>query len=557
MHRISRVLAVAGWAVLASACSEPPSADPRNSLRAEKLLQGVRQLSDDDMQGRGAGTEGEDRAAVYIQSRFEKIGLAPVSGSYLQEARLVGMKKAAERSNLRIVGPGGELEYVSDQTVTYWSTSQNNVVDLEAVPILFVGYGVEAPEYEWDDFKGTDLSGKVLLFLNNDPPVLQDGEPLFGSEARTYYGRWTYKFEQAMRQGAAGAIMIHTTPSASYPFSVVQHSGADETFALDLPNSGYQVDLLGWMDEETSERMAVSMGTSLQGLFEMGSRWDFEPVDTGYRLTAHIETDIRQVTTKNVLGLLVGADPELKEQVIVFSAHYDHLGRREDLEGPDKVFNGAWDNAAGTSAIIQLAEAFSALETPPRRSLLFLACAAEESGSLGSRWFVNSPPFERSRLVADFNIDMPQIFGLTADLAVIGVESNTLGQTLQQVASEFSVQSPDGSEQPIRITGDPNPNAGSFYRSDQVNFAKAGIPSLYLKPGIDYVSPLSFDPKQYEDSHYHQVSDEVSEEWDLSGLQRDLLILFETALRVGNTDEMPRWVTGNEFEEEWKKLHGF
>ncbi len=518
------------------------------------ILQDVLSLSADDMEGRGAGTPGEQRAAGYLEKRFKAIGLSPVEGSYFQAVSMVGMKKDPARSSLTIQGKGGELAYRNDETLTYWSTAQKETVQVEDAPLLFVGYGVEAPEYGWDDFKGEDVSGKVLLFLNNDPPVTEDGKELFGGEARTYYGRWTYKFEQAMRHGAAGAFMIHTTPSASYPFRVVQHNGSEESFALDLPGSGYQVDLLGWIDEATSEQIAQAMGSDLKKLFEMGARRDFKPVDTGFRVSATVATDIRRVQTQNVLGLLEGSDPQLKEQVVVFSAHYDHLGMNPDLEGSDKIYNGAWDNASGTAAIVNLAKAFSSLDPKPRRSLLFLACAAEEAGSLGSKWFVERPPFPLKRVVADINIDMTQIFGVTSDLAAIGVDTNSLGTVLKEVAAEFDAPGQEGGG--VRVTGDPDPNAGSFYRSDQVNFAKAGIPALFINPGVDYVPALAFDPKLYEEERYHQVNDEVNEKWNLAGAVRDMKIVFRMALKVANADEMPRWNPGNEFELAWRKLHG-
>lgn len=524
-------------------------------IMADKLLDDVKILSADDMEGRGAGTAGEEKAATYLVERYRRIGLQPVNGSYFQALKMVGMRRIEGTSNLSIHGGTHKLSFVPEKSLTYWSTAQKEEVDTDKAPLLFVGYGVQAPEYQWDDFKGEDVSGKVLLFLNDDPPVTEEGRELFGGEARTYYGRWTYKFEQAMRLGAAGALMIHTTPSASYPFSVVQHSGQEESFALDLPESGYQVDLVGWMDESVSEQVAAAMGTDLKSLFRMAADRNFRPVDTGFKVTAHIETAIRKVESKNVLGLLKGADPEVGHQVVVFSAHYDHLGRNDSVEGEDKIFNGAWDNAAGTASILGLAEAFAALQEPPRRSILFLACAAEESGSLGSNWFVSDPPFERRRLVANFNIDMPQIFGITSDLAAIGVNTNSLGDDLRQVAAGYSVVNREGQELPVKVTGDPNPRAGSFYRSDQVNFAKAGIPALFINPGKRFVETLSVDPQEYEDAHYHQVTDEVNEHWNLKGLARDLQIVFETALKVANAEEIPRWKPGNEFEEEWKSLH--
>ena len=524
-------------------------------ISKDEIIKDVLVLSADDMEGRGAGTAGCRKAATYIADRFKANGLSPVNDSYFQAVKMVGSKRIGEKSSLTISNNAGELEYEPEETLTYWSSSQKPVVDITAAPLVFVGYGVEAPEHDWNDFKGTEVAGKVLLFLNNDPPVTENGVELFKGEARTYYGRWTYKFEQAMKHGAAGAFMIHTTPSASYPFSVIQHSGAEEDFALDLPHSGYQVDLLGWIDEATSNKIAQAMGTDLDGLFAMAAQRSFKPVDTGFRVTAHIETAIRRVETRNVIGMLPGSDPKLREQVIVFSAHYDHLGKNPALAGDDKIYNGAWDNALGTACIINLAKAFSSLKDRPKRSLLFLACAAEESGSLGSKWFVANPPFERNRLVANFNIDMPQIFGVTADVGAIGVEMSSLGKALQAVAQQYTLTTDAGETIQLAVKGDLNPNAGSFYRSDQVNFAKAGIPALYLNPGTQFVKTPKTDPKAYRDAHYHQVTDEVEEIWDLSGCERDMRVLFQTALRVANDEEMPRWVEGNEFEEEWKELH--
>ncbi|MGH7494910.1 MAG: M28 family peptidase [bacterium] len=555
-HRLL-VAAVVIFLHLLTACGKMGVSESEALLKItkEEILHDVQILSADDMEGRAPGTQGEEKAAGYIAKRFKECGLLPVSGSYFQPVKLVGSKKNAGKSSLQLQSGNGELEYFSDSTLTYWSTSQKEVVEVNDAPLLFVGYGVEAPEDNWDDFKGADVKGKVLLFVNNDPPVTEDGVALFKGEARTYYGRWTYKFEQAMKHGAAGAFMIHTIPSASYPFSVVGHEGAEEQFALDLAGSGYQVDLLGWMDEPTSQRLAQSMGTTLEGLFTMAASRDFNPVDTGFKVTAHIETVMRRIETKNVVGMLEGSDPDLKQQVIVFSAHYDHLGKNENLPGPDKIYNGAWDNALGTSCIINMSEAFVDLKDRPKRSMLFLACAAEESGSLGSKWFADSPPIARSRLVANFNIDMPQIFGVTSDVAAIGVDMSTLGEALKAVAQQYTVTR-DGNTVPVEVTGDPNPNAGSFYRSDQVNFAKAGIPALYINPGKNFVQPPKVDTEVYHETHYHQLIDVVDEAWDLSGCERDVRILFQTALKVANDAEMPRWAAGNEFEEEWKKLHG-
>jgi Zn-dependent M28 family amino/carboxypeptidase len=503
------------------------------------MMADVQVLSADSMEGRIAASAGEVRATAYIAQRFEEIGLEPVDGSYLLPVELVGMRKNIEGSSISIRGPGGSLQLTNDENVTFWSTAEEETVELRNAPIWFVGYGVEAPEYDWDDIKGQDMSGRIMLFLNNDPQVEDDGEELFGGPARTYYGRWTYKFEQAQKHGAAGAIVIHTTESASYLFSVIGNTGSRQIW-----QRGYKLDFLSWIDSTTSETIAASMGTSLSGLFEMASRREFRPRDTGFELTTHIETNIERAQAHNVAGMLRGSDPELAEQWVVFTAHHDHLGVNPNDDGDDKILNGALDNALGVAAITAAAEAFTLAH--PRRSMMFVTVTAEEGGILGSGAFVENPPVPQNLIVANFNVDSPQVFGLTSDVAAIGLEMNSIGEIFRAVAQERG----------LTPKGDPNPNAGSFYRSDQVSFAKLGIPALYLQRGTDYVAPLSFDPTEYRQQHYHQVSDEIRPEWDLSGTVRDMQVLFETALRVANADDQPRWVPGHEFEEEWRSLYG-
>ncbi len=533
VRRSLTLLSLAGPLVLACA------PDPADRITPERILADVRALAADSMEGRGAGTAGEARAAAYITRRFEEIGLEPVADEYLLSFDLVGMKKNVAASSLSIRGPDGALPLTNDGNVTFWSTAEEKTIDLRSVPVVFVGYGVEAPEHDWDDFKDVDVSGKVLLFLNNDPPVVEAGKPLFGGDARTYYGRWTYKFEQAEQHGAIGAIVVHTTGSASYRFSVIGNTGSRRIW-----QRTYRLDLLAWIDSTTSERIAASMGTDLEGLFSMAAQRDFRPQDTRFRVTAHIETEIERVAARNVAGVVRGSDPRLADEYLVFTAHYDHLGMNPDVAGGDSIFNGALDNALGTAAVLAVAEAFVAAE--PRRSVIVAAVTAEEGGLLGSSAFVANPPIPRSHIIANFNVDSPQVFGVTHDVAAIGLDMSTLGQVFAEVADEYG----------LRPTGDPNPNAGSFYRSDQVSFAKAGIPALYLQAGTDYVDSLGFDPRAVKQQHYHQVTDEIHDEWDLAGTARDMRILFETALRVANDDEQPRWVSGHEFEEEWRALYG-
>jgi Zn-dependent M28 family amino/carboxypeptidase len=532
------LLASAGACATSTRSGSVPAAAPR--ITAERMLADVAALSADSMEGRAPGTRGEARTIAYITKRFREAGLEPVSGhDYRLPVELLGMTRDGSRSTIAIRGPGGPLPLVREQNFTFWSTAEQAHVSLEDVPLVFAGYGVEAPEYGWDDFKGEDVRGKVLLFLNDDPPVVENGVPLFGGDVRTYYGRWTYKFEQAEKHGAAGAVVIHTDGSASYGFSVIGNIGARRIWQRD-----YRLPLLAWMDSTQSARVATGMGTDLAGLFAMAARRDFRPVDTGFRVSAEIATDFERVRAYNVAGVVRGSDPSLRDQYLVFTAHHDHLGMDPDLPGEDKIYSGALDNALGVAAILAAAEAFAAAS--PRRSVMFLSVTAEEGGLLGSGQFVAQPPVPLSQIVANFNIDSPQSYGITRDVGAIGMEMSTLGEVFSAVIREHG----------WRPEGDPNPAAGSFYRSDQISFAKAGIPALYLSYGTDYVEELGFDPAAHRLRHYHQVSDRISPEWDLRGLERDVRLLFEAALRVANAGAQPRWVPGHEFESAWRALYG-
>lgn len=533
--RLRKYLGALSLTVIACAsCTD----NPMERITAKGILSDVEALSADNMEGRAAGTPGAARAAAYIANRFEQVGLEPFGDSYLLPVELVGMTKNVEKSSVSITGPADALALENDVNFTFWSTAEKPIVDIADAPIVFVGYGVQAPEYDWDDLKDEDLRGKVLLFLNNDPQIDEEGEALFGGPARTYYGRWTYKFEQAEKLGAIGAIVVHTLESASYQFSVIGNTGSRRVW-----QRTYELDFLSWMDSDTTSLVAASMGTTVPGLFEMANRRDFRPVDTGYSLSAHVETAIERVEGANVVGVLHGNDADLADEHLVFTAHHDHLGMNSDIEGDDKIFNGAADNALGVAGMLAAAEA--AVGSAPRRSIIFVATTAEEGGLLGSSGFVANPPVPLRQIVANFNIDSPQAFGLTRDIGAIGLEMNTLGASFAEVAAAHG----------LKAVGDPNPNAGSFYRSDQVNFAKAGIPALYLQRGTDFVTPLSFDPDELRLRNYHQVTDEILPEWDLAGVVRDIKIFVEAALRAANADDQPTWVEGHEFEEEWKALY--
>ncbi len=519
----------------------PNAAEAAKTIMADNILQSVKALSGDDMEGRGTGTAGERKAADWIAARYKEYGLESFGGDYALPVELVGFKKDATASRLALRAPSGPIELKAG-AITYWSTAQKPELALSEAPLLFVGYGVEAPEYGWDDFKGVDCKGKILVFLTNDPQTGVASE--FGGPARTYYGRYTYKFEQAMRHGAAGAIMIHTTPSAGYGWSVIGDSGERESFALKIPGTGYQLDFLAWISQDMADGLAALVGTNLADWEQRAKSRDFKPVPLPIQLDCTLKTTIRDVHSQNVAGIWRGADPNLRNEYLVFTAHYDHLGMAD--QGDDRVFNGAWDNALGTSCIVEMAGAFARSGLRPKRSLIFLACTGEEKGLLGSQYFVAKPPVPLRQIVGNFNIDMPQIFGLTSDIVALGHDTNSMGAALAEMTKTAG----------ISLVGDQNPNAGSFYRSDQVSFAKAGIPALYLLPGKKYTVGPTTDPAAYHERIYHQLADEVNEHWNLTGCERDMRLLFQLVNQLADAAEAPRWRPGNEFENAWKKLYG-
>jgi len=531
------------WPTAGELGVQGPTEGPSLRITRETLWDDTAILSADSMLGRAPGTVGEERAVRHIERRMAEAGLEPlVGGSYRLPVEILGMTKNLESQSVRVEGPEGALPVEVERNFTFWSTNEAPRVELEEVPVVFVGHGVQAPEYGWDDFKGEDLSGKILLFLNDDPAVTENGEALFGGPIRTYYGRWTYKFEQAERQGAAGAIVIHTDESAAYGFSVIGTMGERRVWQRD-----YRLDFLAWMDSTLTAQVAEAMGTDVPGLFAMGAQRDFRPVDTGFTVSASFETEFERIQAPNVAGVVRGTDPELRDEYLVFTAHHDHLGVDPSLPG-DSIYNGALDNALGVAGILALAEAFveQAEAGELRRSVIFLSVTAEEGGLLGSGAFVQDPPVPLASIVANVNVDSPQSWGPTRDVAAIGLDMNDMGPVFEEVVRSYGLEP----------AGDPNPMAGYFYRSDQLNFAKAGIPALYLQAGTDYARDLGFDPAAVQLERYHQVTDVMTPEWDLTGLERDLRVLFEVVLRVANADDPPRWFPGNEFEAAWRELYG-
>ncbi|MGB5399327.1 MAG: M28 family peptidase, partial [Thermoanaerobaculia bacterium] len=409
---------------------------------------------------------------------------------------------------------------------------------IDDAELVFVGYGIEAPEYDWDDIKGADLEGKVLLMMNNDP----DWDPeLFEGDRRLYYGRWTYKYEVAARHGAAGAIIIHTTPSAGYPWQVVQASWTGAQFELpagDEPRS----QVSAWITEEAARSLVAVSGHELDALRESARSRDFQPVPLGITTSLLLTNSIDSVETGNVAGLLEGSDPILKNEVVVYSAHHDHFGIGEPNDEGDNIYNGALDNAAGCGKVLTIADAFTRLPEPPRRSVLFLFVAGEEQGLIGSEYYAKNPTFPPGRIAANVNIDGANIFGRTSDVAYIGFGKSTLDDVVVAAAAR----------QGRTVVGDQFPDRGSFYRSDQFNFSKIGVPAIYADSGTTYIGrPDGWGKEQaeaWESVHYHQPSDEMTDDWNFEGIIEDTVLAFEAGLSIAQTAELPSWTPGDEFE---------
>lgn len=496
-------------------------------------------LADDLLEGRGPATRGDRLTQLYIATQFALLGLEPggPDGTYFQKVPMIGM--TTDPSTVMQVSRGGRTEKFKfyDEIVSF-SGLQETTVTVSDAEIVFVGYGIVAPEQKWDDYKDVDVKGKVLLMMNDDPK--SDDPRFFGGKARTYYGRWTYKYEIAAKKGAAGALIIHTNESAGYPWSVVQSSWSRERFILaDSPEA--QVKIKGWVTEEVARKIVALAGKDLDRLRKAAESRKFKPVNLGVTFSQTIHSSIRRLETANVLGLLRGADPEKRDEVIVYTAHHDHFGIGTPIKG-DSIYNGAMDNASGISLLLAIAKGFTEIPVKPRRSVLFAAVGAEEQGLLGSAYYVAHPTFPHSKIVANINIDGANLLGLARDIQMIGKGRSTLDATIEQVAQEMNMV----------VVPDQSPELGLFYRSDQFSFAKAGIPCAYFHAGVDIIGKPPGWGKTERDRYiaedYHQPSDEIKPTYDFRGAAQQAHFTFLIGYRVANADGIPQWNPGDEFE---------
>ncbi len=545
MHRSLGPLSLIPLIAFATAQAAPPPLSlPAGALRAAEAIDrstlagAVRFLADDLLEGRAPSHRGDALARLYVASVMESLGLQPggPGGGWEQPFEIVGITTTAPET-WTFRGAGKEVALRSWDEFIAASGVQTPEVAVKDAELVFVGYGIQAPEYAWDDFKGADLKGKMLLVMNNDP----DWDPnLFAGARRLYYGRWTYKYESAARQGAAGAIVIHTTPSAGYGWKVVQNSWTGEQFQLPAGDEP-RVQVQGWTTEDATRKLVAAGGFDLDALIAKARSRDFKPVPLGLRTSITLANAITHGKTANVLGLLPGGDPALKDQVVVVSAHHDHLGvGKPDARG-DTIYNGAVDNATGVAQVLAIARAFVALPERPRRSVLFAVVSCEESGLLGSAYYAAHPTFPASKIAADVNFDAANIFGKTRDVALVGMGKSALDEVAAAAAAL----------QGRVVTDEPFPDRGAYYRSDQFSFARIGVPGLYFKGGLDYIGRPPGWGKQVNEAwlaaHYHQPSDEFSEDWNFDGMIEDTRLGFLAGLAVAQADAMPAWRPGDEF----------
>ncbi len=538
MRRFGRLLTIAVFAA-ALGCQRPPAQEEKtldtHGISAEALRKHMVKLSSDELEGRAPGSPGEEKTIAYLTETFRSMGLAPGNpdGTYLQDVPLVGITPKPDMS--LTLTKGGETKVLSPgKDYVAFTKRVVDSIDMDG-DVVFVGYGAVAPEYGWDDFKDEDVKGKVLLFLVNNPPV----EGLFGDKAMTYYGRWSYKFEIAAAKGAAGAFVIHETGPAGYPWAVVGSSPYGESFDLASADKNMgRAKVEGWIQRSTTEELFKMAGLNLEAEKQKAATKEFRPVSLGIRARTSFGNELRTVASHNVVAKLEGS--EAPDELVVYSAHWDHLGKNDSLEG-DKIYNGAYDNASGTSALLEIAGAFARLSPKPRRSVLFLSVTAEEQGLLGSRFYAENPLYPPEKTVADINMDGVNVWGRTKDLTVVGMGQSTLDDLAKRIAAE----------QGRVLKPDPEPEKGFYYRSDHFEFAKVGIPSFDPDDGVDYVGkPPGWgieNRDKYTANDYHKPSDEVKGDWDLSGMVEDSVLYFRMGQELATGSEWPEWSPTSEF----------
>jgi Zn-dependent M28 family amino/carboxypeptidase len=508
------------------------------NVSGERIRADVKFLSSDLLEGRGVGARGGRIASEYIAAQFALAGAKPAgdAGTYFQRVPLVGVETQPD-ARLSALANGRTVEFKWLDDFIGSNERQTELEDFDAEAV-FVGHGIIAPEFHWDDFKGVDVRGKMLVLFTNEPP--SDDPKFFGGRALTYYGRWTCKYEQALRQGALGVIIIHTTPTAGYGWDVVRNSWGREQSYVRVAPGGNALALAGWVTEDAGGRLLALVGHTVPELLAAANSRDFRPIPLGLHIRGHFRSKVRDQDTRNVVAMVPGSDPALKSEAVVFTAHWDHLGVGRAVNGDD-IYNGAVDNASGCAMLIEIARAWAALEQKPRRSALFVSVTAEETGLQGSEYYAAHPPISPGRTAADLNLDGLFPFGRSRDVVLTGAERTTLWPLVQDTARRFD----------LVIDPDPEPEQGHYYRSDHFSFARAGVPAFSIGQGHDFLGkPAGWGDqavKEYEEKHYHQPSDEYHDDWDVAGYEQLARFTMALGIATANLDRLPTWNAGDEF----------
>lgn len=511
------------------------------SINAQSLITHIRKLASDEFEGRSPSSKGEALTVQYLTEQFKAAGCTPGNpdGTFVQTVPLLSYRTQAS-GPMKVARGDKTVEMKFADDFVAWTRKPVDRFALDG-ELVFVGYGVTAPEYNWNDLDGMDLKGKVLVMLVNDPPVAD--EKMFGGRAMTYYGRWPYKFEQAARAGAAGCLVIHETGPAGYGWDVVKNSWGSESFTFLGPDNNESLcPVEGWITTPMAEQTFALAGTTLADAKAAALKPDFAPMALGARITFEASNSIRRVESRNVVAKIDGSDAKLKNEIVIFSAHWDHLGVGTPVDG-DAIYNGAVDNATGVAGMLEIAKAYGKMRRKPKRTILFLLPTAEERGLLGSAYYGANPLYPLERTVANINIDGLNTLGRTRDVTVVGFGKSTLDDVTVEAARQQGGRI---------VKPDPEPEKGSYYRSDHFNLAKVGVPALYLGSGTEFIGkPADYGAtkrKEYTSMRYHKPSDEVQDTWDLAGAVEDLQLAFHIGLQVANAAAIPTWREGDEFK---------
>lgn len=511
-----------------------------------KMRDRVKTLSSDAFEGRGPGTPGGQKAAKYIADQMRSAGVLPGNGkSFFQAINFIALK-ADPNTKLGVAGKTGTKDYRFLDDFVASTGAQKASIKTKA-ELVFVGYGIDAPLYKWNDYKGSanDFRGKYLMILVNDPPATKDEPDLFGGDALTYFGRWTYKYEEAARRGAAGVILVHTDRSAGYGWNVIRSSNGSWRYEI-LRTKGDKtpyLDVRAWATEDAAGKILEQAGLSLKDLTKAAKSRDFKPVRTSLTVSLDLESETKHVSSPNVVGRVLGSDPKLRSQYVVYSAHYDHLGVGEPNKDGDKIYNGAYDNASGVSAVLGIAEALAKMpiKQRPKRSFYFLFPTAEEQGLLGAEYYSRHPLVPLAKTAVNINLDGVNFVGKVDDFIALGANRSSMIDQIEAAAKERK----------FTIKDDPDPGQGFFFRSDHFPFAKVGVPAVNFSHGDHFIAGANKDAgkflSDYTEKYYHQVGDEYHDWWDMSAMVQEAEFALSFGIKIANAPKMPRYKPTDEF----------